>query len=88
MSSDEIFERVRAVMIATFRIPETVAIGPETTSADVTGWDSLSHALLIMHVEEAFGLDLPFDRVYGLQNVGELVGLLEELSAAAGTQAV
>lgn len=80
MSSDEIFERVRKVMVQTFRIPASVAIGPQTTSADVDGWDSLSHSLLIMNVEEEFGFDLPFERVYQLANVGELVALLGEMT--------
>lgn len=83
----DLFERVRQVMVRTFRVSDATVIGPETSSADIEGWDSLSHSLLIMNVEEEFGVDLPFDRVYELQNVGELVDLLRETVQTVGTQA-
>jgi len=69
-------------MHATFRIPSGTRIDAQTTSADIEGWDSLSHAVLIMNIEEAFNVDLPLDRVYALNNVGDLVNLLREVTAA------
>lgn len=83
MAGDPVFDRIHTVMVETFRVPAGVAIERETTSADIDGWDSLSHSLLIMNVEEEFGVDLPFDRVYELQNVGELVDLLKEITQAS-----
>ncbi len=80
--NDPVFERVASVVSEMFRIPPGVRIGPQTTSADIDGWDSLSHAVLIMKVEEAFGVDLALDRVYALKNVGELADLLRETTAA------
>lgn len=82
MTKDVIFERVREVMIRTFRAAAGTAIVNETTSADIDGWDSLSHSLLIMNVEDEFGVDLPLDRTYELQNVGELVDLLFDTTNA------
>jgi len=79
---DEVLERVAAVMRRTFRLPESVEIDRRTTSADIAGWDSLSHALLIMGIEKEFGLALPFDRMYDLGNVGELVDLIRSIQAA------
>jgi acyl carrier protein len=81
VQSDPTFAAVSAVMTELFRIPAGRQVGPETTSSDVDGWDSLSHAVLIMKLEETFGFDLPLDRVYALKNVGELVELLRELGA-------
>ncbi len=81
MTEAETLERVRAVMIETFRLRDDVVVTRETTSLDVDGWDSLSHALLIMHVEEAFGTDLPLERTYALANVGELADLIRETLA-------
>jgi acyl carrier protein len=78
----EILRKVSAAMLQTFRIPSDRSIGPETSSADVEGWDSLSHAILIMKIEEAFGIELPFDRIYGLNNVGQLVQLVQEITGA------
>jgi acyl carrier protein len=79
---DETFGRVTVVMRRTFRLPQNVEIERGTTSADVAGWDSLSHALLIMGIEEEFGLTLPFDKMYDLANVGELVDLIRSLQGA------
>jgi len=73
---------VGGIIRKTFRVPESEQISRSTTSADVAGWDSLSYATLIMDVEEAFGIELPFDRVYELQDVGELVDLVDELVGA------
>lgn len=79
----ETFEGVRDAIVRTFALRDGEAIGRETTSADVTGWDSLSHSVLLMAIEERFSLDLPLDRVYDAKNVGELVDLIDEVRASA-----
>ncbi|MDE2483314.1 MAG: acyl carrier protein [bacterium] len=68
-------------MIETFRLTDDAVVTRATTSLDVDGWDSLSHALLIMNVEEAFGTELPLERTYELADVGELVDLLRDAVA-------
>jgi acyl carrier protein len=65
------------VVCATFRVPAGYAVTRDTTSADVDGWDSLSHALFIIAVENEFAMELPIDKVYALANIGELVDLIE-----------
>lgn len=81
MTEAEVLARVRAVMIETFRLTDDAVVTRATTSLDVDGWDSLSHALLIMNVEEAFGTELPLERTYELADVGELVDLLRDAVA-------
>lgn len=76
---DSAFERVSGAIARTFNLPDSDAIRPETTSADVPGWDSLSHAMLLMELEEEFGINLPLDRAYRAANVGELVELVSEI---------
>lgn len=73
---DQVFERVRSIMLETFPQSGDVTISRETTSSDVEGWDSLTHSLLVMNVEEAFGLDLPLDKTYELNDLGELADLV------------
>lgn len=77
-------ERVATVMRSVFQLAPEEPITSNTTSADIDGWDSLSHSVLIMNVEDAFGVDLPLDRVFALQNVGELVDLIEASSDDSG----
>jgi acyl carrier protein len=82
---EETLDKIRTCVIATFHLPPETPITRATTSADVDGWDSLSHAMLIMKVEQEFALELPFDRVYDLANVGELADLVQA-TLGAGAQ--
>jgi acyl carrier protein len=79
---EAMLDRVIVVIRRTFRLTESVEIMRETTSADIAGWDSLSHALLIMGIEEEFSLILPLDRMYELGNVGELLDVIRNVQAA------
>ncbi|HTU68855.1 MAG TPA: acyl carrier protein [Candidatus Baltobacteraceae bacterium] len=74
---EESFSGVREAIVRTFALRSGDSIAAGTTSADVPGWDSLSHSLLLMAIEERFGIDLPLDRVYEARNVGDLVDLVE-----------
>ncbi|HUZ50379.1 MAG TPA: acyl carrier protein [Candidatus Dormibacteraeota bacterium] len=76
MSDTNVFQKVRATVAATFHVSPEEIITSETTSTDVDGWDSLSHSILLMNVEEAFGIELPFEAAYELANVGELGDLV------------
>jgi acyl carrier protein len=82
-ANDEIFAQIKAIVIKTFRLPDDAQVGSATTAADVEGWDSLSHAVLIMNVEEAFHTDLPLERVYAVKDLGELANLVREAMAAS-----
>jgi acyl carrier protein len=58
-----------------------LTVGDATTAADVAGWDSLRNVMLLMAIEESYGIDLPVDELEGLRNVGELVALVNRLAA-------
>lgn len=72
-----ILERVATVMRGVFSVPEAI-ITRNTSSLDIDGWDSLSHALLILGIEEEFGIELPLEKTYELNDVGGLVDLIAE----------
>ena len=66
-----------------------IVIGPQTTAADVVGWDSFKHVEIILLVEERYGIEMPVKEVNAAHTVGELVGLIdrkraEKAGAAAG----
>jgi len=75
-TDQNIFDQTASVIRAHFRVDDRTHIGPETSSEDLPGWDSLSHTLLILAVEERFGIELPPDRTFDLENVGALVALI------------
>lgn len=69
-------ERVANVMRGVFALAPGQTVTRATNSADVDGWDSLSHSLFILGVEDEFGVDLPLDKTFELKDVGELVDLI------------
>jgi acyl carrier protein len=50
-----------------------IVLRPESTAADVEGWDSLTHIRLVLSVERAFRVRFSAAEVAKLKNVGEFV---------------
>lgn len=69
--NDSILERIGRVIGETFG-DDSVQVTRETIAEDVPGWDSLSHTILMLAIEDEFGVALPSD-TQGFANVGELV---------------
>ena len=76
MTRQEIFEKLCEVFSDVF--DEDITVTPETTSADIEEWDSLTHITLISEVEEAFGFKFAMKDVLGMQNVGEMAEIIEK----------
>jgi len=75
MTEQSMMDRVSASIRATFGQPN-VSISRDTTADMVPGWDSLSHAILLMKIEEAFGIRFVPSEVVELENVGDLVDII------------
>jgi acyl carrier protein len=56
----------------------SLEINPETRSTDVPGWDSLSHVMLILELQNEFGASIQPDETTELPSVGALYGFLTE----------
>jgi acyl carrier protein len=54
-----------------------VDLHDETTSADVEGWDSVVHVMLILASERRFGVRFESSEIANAANVGEFVTLLQ-----------
>jgi acyl carrier protein len=63
---------------------DTIVLTPETTAADIEGWDSFNHINLIVATEARFGIKFRTAELEGLHNVGHLVRLIQEKLAAKG----
>ena len=72
----ESLDRLAGVFREVFDDDEVV-VTPQTSAADVDGWDSLMHVNLMLSVEKEFGVRFSSSEVAMLQDVGELVGLIE-----------
>lgn len=84
MNRDEIFQLTAVIIRDTIHCG-AAPLGRETRAMDVRGWDSLSHTMILMNLEDGFGIELPMDRVLRLGTVGDLVDLITELKSAAST---
>lgn len=74
MTRQEIFEKLSQVFSDVF--DEDITVTPETTSADIEEWDSLTHITLISEVEDTFGMKFSMKDVLGMQNVGEMADII------------
>lgn len=81
ISETEILLRVQTVIMRTLKNAAfQTPISRETTAHHVQGWDSLSHAVLIMAVEREFAIELPLEDTLDMTNVGELVDMVSGLT--------
>ena len=78
--SDSTLIRIGRVIRDTFG-DEEVVVTRETVAEDVAGWDSLSHTILMLALEDEFGVTLP-PSTQGFANVGALVDVVTELTGS------
>ncbi len=75
MSSDAVWESLGDVFEEV--LGRRVELRPETTAADVEGWDSVVHVMLILASERKFGVRFEVSEIANAGNVGEFVSLVE-----------
>lgn len=75
MDRNEVFERMLTICKDVFD-DDSLVLTESTTAADVEGWDSLTHLLLVNELEENFGVSFTLDDVTESQNLGELLTAL------------
>ena len=79
MTEQETLARITEVMRDTLKGGQSIPPATRSTTAyDVQGWDSLSHAVLILNIESEFDVELPLDKTLDMENVGDLVDLIFE----------
>jgi acyl carrier protein len=62
---------------------DSITVRDDMTSADIEGWDSLSHINLIYALEQEFKIVFTIGEAGGaLRNVGELRALIERKTSA------
>jgi len=55
----------------------TIVLRPEMTANDVEGWDSLSHVVLILAIENRFKVKFSQKELLTLRNVGDLIQVIQ-----------
>ena len=78
MNDDKVFEKVQAVVADTFGC-SVGDIDRSTTADDVSGWDSLSHTILMIRLQTALGITIPEQVAAEAETVGALSDRLADL---------
>ena len=77
MSSEEVFDKVKEIIVEQLGVAET-AITPEASFIDDLGADSLDIVELIMALEEEFDLEIPDADAEKVVTVGDVVDYIKE----------
>ena len=80
MGAHENLVRLTTVFQEVFDDP-ALAIDEATTAEDIEGWDSVTHVLLVVAVEQAFAVKFKTAEIETLKNVGDLVRLIDRKTA-------
>ena len=77
MSSEEIFEKVKEIIVEQLGVAET-AVTMEASFIDDLGADSLDIVELIMALEEEFDTEIPDADAEKIDTVGDVVDYIKE----------
>jgi acyl carrier protein len=80
MSEDAFYPVLTEIFRDVFMRP--VALRPELTARDVPGWDSFKQIEIIVALEERYGIKFHTRELDALHNVGDLVRVLAQKTAA------
>jgi acyl carrier protein len=72
MTRDDVLAQLQRVFRDVFD-DEAIVLRPNTTAADIPGWDSLNQIKIIISCERALGVRLKPREINALENVDEMV---------------
>jgi acyl carrier protein len=76
MERKEIIEKLKTILVSVLK-HEDFEMKEELTAADVDGWDSLSHMMIITAIEKEFDIRFKLRDLNKLQNLRSLVALIQ-----------
>ncbi len=77
MSSEEVFEKVKAIIVEQLQVNDAT-VTEEASFIDDLGADSLDLVELIMALEEEFGIEIPDADAEKVVSVGDVVNYIKE----------
>ena len=80
MKKEEIMAAITEIFQNVFD-DDTLILGPETTAEEIEDWDSLEQINLLVAMEHRFHIKFKLDDVSALQNVGDMIALVESMTA-------
>lgn len=78
MSSDEIFEKVKGIVVEQLSLEDDSKVTPDANFANDLGADSLDVVELVMALEEEFSIEIPDEAAEGIATVQAAVDYIKE----------
>jgi acyl carrier protein len=75
LDDTSIYERLTRIFRELFEDPKIV-LKPETSEADIAGWDSFANASLVAAIEKEFAIRFRTAELQTLRNVGDFVNTI------------
>lgn len=72
MEDQEILSKITEIFCSVLK-KQNVIIEAATTTADIDGWDSLSHMMIIDSIEKRFSVKFKLMEIMKFNNVGDMV---------------
>ena len=72
MPDEQIYVELNRIFSDVF-LRDDIALTPQTTAADIEGWDSFAQIEIILAAQERFGIKLTTVEIDSLRRVGDLV---------------
>ena len=76
MERNEIVDKLRSIIVTILK-HENFEMKNELSAADVAGWDSLTHMVIITEIEKSFGVKFKLKELNKLNNLGSLIELIQ-----------
>ncbi len=78
MNREEVYVELTEIFRDIFD-DEDIVLSDNTTADDIEDWDSLEQINLLVAIEKKFNIKFQLAQVSGLENVGAMVDLVQEL---------
>ena len=75
MQRVEIVEKLQSILISVLKL-DSVIINDDLSAANVDGWDSLTHMVIITEIEKRFEVQFKIRELNKLTNMGNLIALI------------
>lgn len=76
MSNEEVLAKLQVIFRQVLN-DNSIELKPTTTASDVAGWDSLSHVMLVVEIEDKFKKRFKTRDIQNWQSVGDMIQSLQ-----------
>lgn len=76
MEREELITKLKDILVEILK-HDDFEMKDDLTAAQVEGWDSLSHAMIIMGIEDNFGIKFSLREINKLSDMGSLLNLIQ-----------